>query len=169
LAEKKAVYWDSCVWITLINGDPGADRCQSVLEAAQAGELTIWTSSLALAEVYKFKCDGPKELALADDALFEEYIASEFVIEVQVDHDIAVMSRRLCRKYAPLKKPNDGVHLASAIISNVDEFHTFDKEDLLVLAGKILRSDGQVLKICEPPVAGFGRTAALGLAPPSPA
>jgi predicted nucleic acid-binding protein len=156
LADKKTVYWDSCVWITLINDDPEADRCQAVLEAAQRGDLTIWTSSLTLAEVYKFKCDGPRELSEANDLLFEQYISSDFVVEVQVDHQIAVMSRRLCRKYPPLKKPNDGIHLASAIVNNVDEFHTFDKDDLLSLAGRINRADGKMLNICKPPLPGIG-------------
>lgn len=166
MAEKKAVYWDSCVWITLINGGEGSARCQAILEAAQAGDLTIWSSSLVLAEVYKFKCDGPKELAEADDVLFESYMSSDFVIEVQVDHDVATQSRRLCRQYVPLKKPNDGIHLASAIINNLDEFHTFDHDDILVLDGRVRRADGKLLKICVPPAAQPGQTAAFELLPP---
>jgi predicted nucleic acid-binding protein len=89
LADAKTVYWDSCVWLRLVNDEPGADRCQLILDRAAAGELTIWTSSLTLAEVYKFKCEGPKALAIEQDALFEKYISSEFVVEVQVDHTVA--------------------------------------------------------------------------------
>lgn len=147
------MYWDSCVWLRLINEEPGADRCQAVLERAQRGELTIWTSSLTLAEVYKFKCDVPKSLAIEQDKIFEAYIASDFVVEVQVDHAIATLSRRLCRAHVPLKKPNDGIHLATAVLSNVDEFHTFDADDLLVLAGKVHRLDGSILEMCEPYIA----------------
>lgn len=154
MANKKTVYWDSCVWLRLINGEPGADRCQATLEAAQRGELEIWTSSLTLAEVYKFKCESVKSLAESQDELFERYIGSDFVVEVQVDHAIAVLSRRLCRKHAPLKKPNDGIHLASAVLNNLDEFHSFDSDDLLVLAGKVSREDGTMLKICEPAFPG---------------
>jgi predicted nucleic acid-binding protein len=154
LAEPKSVYWDSCVWLRLINGEPGADRCQAVLERAQRNELSIWTSSLTLAEVYKFKCDGPKALAIEQDQIFEAYISSDFVVEVQVDHAIATLSRRLCREHPPLKKPNDGVHLATAVISNVDEFHTFDADDLLVLSGKVRRQDGAILVMCEPYIVG---------------
>jgi predicted nucleic acid-binding protein len=150
LAKVKKVYWDSCVWLRLINQEQDHELCQSVLNAAMRGEVVIWTSSLTLAEVYKFKCDGPKSLAIEHDQLFEDYIASDFVIEVQVDHEIAVMSRRLCRSHAPLKKPNDGIHLASAVVNNIDEFHSFDQDDLLVLAGNVNRADGSILKMCKP-------------------
>lgn len=150
MAESKKIYWDSCVWLRLINSEPGADRCQSTLDAAQRGDLTIWTSSLTLAEVYKFKCDTSKGLTETQDEIFEKYIESDFVVEIQVDHAIAVLSRRLCRKHAPLKKPNDGIHLASAVLYNLDEFHSFDHDDLVVLAGSVLRQDGQPLIICEP-------------------
>lgn len=150
LAKVKTVYWDSCVWLRLINEEEDYESCQSVLNAAQRGEVQIWTSSLTLAEVYKFKCDVPKSLAVAQDEIFEAYIASDFVIEVQVDHEIAVMSRRLCRRHLPLKKPNDGIHLASAIVNNIDEFHTFDQDDLLILNGKVNRADGTELMMCKP-------------------
>lgn len=168
MADPKSVYWDSCVWLRLINGEAGADRCQSVLDRAKAGHLMIWTSSLTLAEVYKFKCDGPKALALDQDRLFEQYVESEFVVEVQVDHAIATLARRLCREHPPLKKPNDGVHLASAVLSNVDQFHTFDADDLLALAGKVNRADGTILTMCEPEGPAYGQTGALDLRAPLP-
>jgi predicted nucleic acid-binding protein len=161
LADAKTVYWDSCVWLRLINDEDGADRCQAVLESAQRGELTIWTSSLTLAEVYKFKCAGPRALAEEQDAIFEQYMAAEFVIQVQVDHAVGTLSRRLCRAHAPLKKPNDGIHLASAVLNNVDEFHTFDRDDLLPLAGMVKRANGTTLDICEPQGPPPGWTAAL--------
>jgi predicted nucleic acid-binding protein len=169
LANKLAVYWDSCVWLRLINGEPGADLCESILERAKHGEVAIWTSSLTLAEVFKFKCDGPKSLPQEQDELFEKYIDSEFVVEVQVDHAVATVSRRLCRKFGPpigpLKKPNDGVHLASAVINNLDEFHTFDADDLLKLDGKVLRQDGTLLKICLPHGPAIGQNLPLDLKP----
>lgn len=119
MADPTSLYWDSCVWLRLINEEPGADRCQAVLERAQRGEVSIWTSSLTLAEVYKFKCDGPKALAIDQDKIFEAYVSSDFVVEVQVDHATASLSRRLCRQHPPLKKPNDDIHLATAVMSNV--------------------------------------------------
>jgi predicted nucleic acid-binding protein len=153
LAEKKNVYWDSCVWLTLIKEELGYEACEYVIDEAKKGNIQIWTSSLTLAEVYKFKCDGvSKELEQTKDAAFEDYISQDFVTEVQVDHDIGVRARRLCRFHQVLKKPNDGIHLASALRENLDEFHTTDRVDLLPLNGSILNDNGSAIKICKPPV-----------------
>ena len=53
----------------------------------------------------------------------------------------------------PRLKPPDASHLASAIIANVDEMHTFDS-DLLDLDGKVQRTDGADLKKCKPSMGG---------------
>jgi hypothetical protein len=46
-------------------------------------------------------------------------------------------------------KPPDATHIASAIIANVDEMHTFD-EKILNLNGQIDKLDGNKLKIIKP-------------------
>jgi predicted nucleic acid-binding protein len=153
LAEIKNIYWDACIWIALINEEDGVvERCKYVIEEAQKQNIKIWTSSISLAEVFKKKCEG-KYVSLEDskDIEFEKYIEQEFLIEVQVDHDIGLLARRLLRKYPELKKPNDAIHLATAVISDLDEFHTIDGENLLRLNGQINRLDGKPLMICVPP------------------
>jgi predicted nucleic acid-binding protein len=153
LADKKNVYWDSCVWLTLIKEELGYETCEYVIEEAKKGHIQIWTSSLTLAEVYKFKCDNvTKELEEAKDAAFEDYLLQDYVTEVQVDHDIGVKARRLCRQHAFLKKPTDGIHLASALRENLDEFHTTDREDLLRLNGVVKNDNGSSIKLCTPSI-----------------
>lgn len=149
----RKVYWDACIWIGLINEEVGlVENCEFLIEQAKEGKIQIWTSSLTLAEVYKKKCDGETiELAEEDDRNFESYVSQEYFVEVQVDHDIGVLARQLLRRNSELKKPNDAIHLATAIIHNLDEFHTMDRENLLPLNGKIIRLDGTYLVICEPP------------------
>ena len=154
MTNSKKVYWDACVWLSLIN-EHEADRvarCQYVIEQAQAGSIEIWTSSISLAEVFKKKCEG-KNISLEEskDIDFEKYIEQEFLTEVQVDHDIGLLARRLLRKFPELKKPNDAIHLATAALSNLDELHTFDAENLIVLSGRIEKMDGSLLVICAPP------------------
>lgn len=151
--QIRKVYWDACIWIGLINKEVDlADSCAFLIEQAQEGKFQIWTSSLTLAEVYKKKCDGDIiELAEENDRDFESYVSKDYFVEVQVDHDIGVLARQLLRKHPELKKPNDAVHLATAIIYNLDEFHTIDGDDLLPLNGKITRRDGVNLVICKPP------------------
>ncbi|MBK8441165.1 MAG: PIN domain-containing protein [Rhodobacter sp.] len=104
---------------------------------AQRGECEIWTSAFTLAEVYKRKCDGVVVgLEEAYDEKFEDLIESEFVKKVSVDMDVGTVARRLLRKYPRIGKPQDAVHVASCLLENVDEFHTFDRDDLLALDGQ---------------------------------
>jgi len=112
------------------------------------------------------KCDGGnKALATAKDVDFEKFIEQDYIVEVQVDHDIGVLARRLCRQHLQLKKPNDGIHLASAVLHNLDEFHTFDNENILPLNGQIKRQDNKLLTICKPLPRPLPPQMALGLAP----
>lgn len=153
MADPQKIYWDSCVWISLINNEAGKARlCRGVIEEAEKGKVQLWTSSLTLAEVFKKKCDG-KTLSIeeAHDADFETFIEQEFLVEVQLDHDVGVLARRLLRKHPELKKPADAIHLASAVLNNIDELQTFDGENLLSLNGKVERRDGRPLVIRNPP------------------
>ena len=154
MTEIKKVYWDACVWLSLINEDEAGRvaRCNYIIEQAQAGSIQIWTSSISLAEVFKKKCEG-KNISLEEskDIDFEKYIEQEFLTEVQVDHDIGLLARRLLRKFPELKKPNDAIHLATAALNNIDELHTFDAENLITLTRRIEKMDGSLLVICAPP------------------
>jgi predicted nucleic acid-binding protein len=154
IKQKKKIYWDACVWIAIANQEIGkAERCQVILDHARQREFDIWTSSLTLAEVFKKKCDGTVVfLEDSKDLDFESFIAQDFLIEAQVDHDIGVLARRLLRQFPALKKPNDAIHLATAVMFNIDEFHTYDGENLLSLNGEVQRADGVALIICQPPV-----------------
>lgn len=150
----KKVYWDSCIWLGLINGEPGrVDNCEYLIEEATKGLVEIWTSSLTRAEVFKVKCPNDvKTLQEQKDRAFEEYLDQNFIVEVAVDRELGSLARVLMRKYSPpLNKPNDAIHLATALIHNLDEFNTYDREDLLRLDGKINKSNGDTMKICEVP------------------
>jgi predicted nucleic acid-binding protein len=156
LAEKKKVYWDACVWFALIKQEPGRlTNCSHVLDLAKRGEVEIWTSSLTLAEVFRKQCGVPTTPANGlpedKDLEFEAFVAQDFVVEVQVDHQIGIAARRLLRQHPKLRKPQDAIHLASALQHDLDEFHTFDADNLLGLDGLVRTRSGRSLKICEPP------------------
>lgn len=152
MADIKRIYWDSCVWIGLINEEPDkVELCKEVLRQAKAGEVEIWTSSLTLAEVFKRKCGvAAAGIDESSDRNFESYIQQEFLVEVQVDHDVGVTARRLLRAHPELKKPMDAIHLATAALNNVDEMHTFDGANLLSLDRKVSRADGSPLRVLVP-------------------
>lgn len=150
-AAKQSIYWDSCVWIRLINKEPGCADCEYCIEQARGGAVQIWTSSLALAEVFKTKIGPGKFIQLAEvnDQAFEDFIQQSFVTEVQVDHDVAVKAREMCRKYS--LRVNDAIHLASAVAYNIETIYTTDAKDLIALSGKVLTSSGKPILICLPP------------------
>ena len=56
------------------------------------------------------------------------------------------------RRHSECKKPSDAIHLATAILMNVDEMHSYDGSDLLGLNEKVARQDGEMLVICTPNV-----------------
>lgn len=155
MTKPTKVYWDSCVWLGLINEESDkVTHCKNQIEKARKGEVEIWTSSLTRAEVFKVKLPHgiTRQLMEEKDKAFEDFLDQDFVVEVALDAEIGGVARKLMRQYCPpLRKPNDAVHLASAITQNLDEFHTFDLDDLLPLDGKIQRSDGKFLKICKTP------------------
>lgn len=85
------------------------------------------------------------------DERFEDLIEQEYIVKIQVDMDVGTVARRLIRKYPKLGKPQDAIHVASALLENVDEIHTFDKDDLIALSGTLERFDKVKLKINPPP------------------
>lgn len=153
MADPKKVYWDTCVWISLINGERGRlPCCQYIIDEARARNLQIWTSAFTLAEVFKVVTDGKgASLSEVNDSVLEQYVEQDFVVIAQVDYDVGVQARRLLRKHPKLRKPSDAVHLATAVLYNLDEFHTYDEANLLALSGMIHRQDGTALTICKPP------------------
>jgi len=149
LAER--VYWDSCVWIGLLNEEPDkVDAAKWIIERGEAGEVEIWTSTITLAEVYKIR--GPAEADPEGDKKLDEFLSQPYVVHVQVDQDIAMEARRLLRAKLPgLRKPNDAIHLASAVWHDIEVLHTFDRDDLLPLNGLVKCRNGKPLTVCTPP------------------
>lgn len=147
-------YWDACIWITLIaeRRSVQGKACEHLFELARAGKCEIWTSSFCLAEVVKRKCDGQTVGLVGDqDVAFEDLIEQEYVKKVSVDVDVGKVARRLLRKFPQIGKPQDAVHIATCLLNNIDELHTFDREDMLGLDGQLEKLDRSRLKICAPP------------------
>lgn len=148
-------YWDACIWIELIT-QADADRvvrCRHVIDHARRGEAELWTSAFTLAEVWKKKCDtAAVGIQEGQDRAFEDYIESEFIKKINVDVDVGNLARRLLRLHPGLGKPQDAVHVASCLLANLDELHTFDGSDLLKFDGLLPRRDKVRLRICPPPL-----------------
>lgn len=149
---KRRVYWDSCTFLGLINQEPGkVNNCRVVWNEAESGRTAIYTSFFTFTEVYKARCEGPaKPLSDDQDKQIIQLLKQPWILPAVVDELIARAARTLMRTHAQCKKPSDAIHLATAISLKVDEMHTYDGSDLLVLDGKVLRADLVPLKICTP-------------------
>lgn len=153
MASPYKIYWDSCAWLGLANGEAGRKfQLKAVYGRARQGEIEIWTSAIAIVEANRLademgkpKPIPPGSLAVLDDLLFQP-----FVKLAAVDVEISRRARALLRETTRLSKKPDAIHLATAIFWNIPILHTYDGSDLLHLNGKIKCRDGTDLTICEP-------------------
>ena len=152
MPDPTKVYWDSCAWIGLVNGEPDKlPAVQAVYGHAQRGHIEIYTSTVAIVEVNRLASEmqmpkpiPPESIAKIDGLLFQH-----FVKLINVDQIVAKRARKLIRETPKLKKKPDAIHLASAIIWNIPLFHTYDNDDLLHLNGSISCLDGTVMDIVQ--------------------
>ena len=131
------VYWDSCVFIDRIQRTPSRiDLVESITKYAASGDtLKIVTSILAIVEVLQ----GPDASLPTETQAKEikEFFENDWIILRPVDRVIAEKAADLRRAYKAHKlKAADSVHLATPIHNNVAEFHTYDKDHLLILNGQ---------------------------------
>jgi hypothetical protein len=104
---------------------------------------------LELVEVNKY----PDANAQSTADKLKDFFENDYIIVVALDRNIGEIGRDLMRRQFPGLKPPDAAHVASALIANVEEMHTFDVR-LLNLDGKVSKLDGTPLKICKPAMGG---------------
>lgn len=147
------VYWDSCAWLGLLNGEEAKKRALGIIwEGARAGGFEIWTSTLSILEVRRLRAEEQEAKPLGPEKL--KIIAAFFrqpsVKLVPLALDIAEHARELVRTTDGLGKWQDAVHLASALRWDVTLFHTYDQTDLLHLSERLRCRNGDRLTICLP-------------------
>ena len=132
--KLRFVYWDSCVFLSYINADPGRiDILDAILDDTHKsnGESKIVTSMLTKVEVVRSTTEYTTRVLSVGveqkiDALWND-VAGIGLIEL---HDgIALHARTLMRQSMQqgwALKPPDAIHLASAQWLGVQELHTYD-------------------------------------------
>jgi predicted nucleic acid-binding protein len=130
-------YWDSCVFLSYINGIE--DRLQQIedvwAEIAEDDEKRIVTSAISVAEVAYLITE--KEQGRLDPNVETSINAMWYnpsVSLVEVSPPISFLARKLMRDVVPngwVLKPHDAIHLATAMwvhqnVGPVMEFHTYD-------------------------------------------
>lgn len=152
--SPKRISWDACAWIALIQKEKiregrkvVEDRyslARSVIDLANQGKIEVVTSGLSYAEV----CKNPPDEKGSDDKV-GPFFEHDYILVVAVDKTVGTLARHLMMAKHPGLKPPDAIHLATALVANVDEMHTFD-DRLLALDEKLIKLDGSALKICKP-------------------
>ena len=153
MAKPIRIYWDTCAFIGLLNGEADKQReLEIVYGLARSGKVELWTSTLSMIECRRLKVEEhlPKPLDEENDRKISEIFNQPFVKPIPLASDIAQISRGLWRKTVGLGKFQDAVLLASAVRWNVELMHTYDHDDLLHLSEKIECRNGKPLRICYP-------------------
>lgn len=116
-------YCDSGVFIGFLNQEPKEfSRCKSVLDAAESGQIKVFTSTFTMAEVVYIKNDR-----LSDEQkeeMIQRLFSNPWIIPIGFDRETAKINRYIVRKFKI--KPFDALHLATAIRMKVDYFDTTD-------------------------------------------
>lgn len=125
-------YWDSCIFIHLIQGnDPdGSGILNSLNEKAKRGQILVLTSTITLAEVVRPRHCDAKSLVPADKIVVVDSFKHEHIILQDVTQDIAARAREIQWEIGGLK-PIDALHLATAEAMKADSFDTYDQDSLI--------------------------------------
>ncbi len=155
MGKPRRVAWDACTWIATIIQEQAALRgggtedraalCNHTIELATQRSVEIVTSGLSLAEVCKDDKVRPE-----DSDVLSDFFRNEYILIVPVDRYVGTLARKYLQSGYPSLRPPDAIHLATAVIANATEFHTFDNA-LLRLDGFIPKEGGGTLVIRKPP------------------
>ena len=153
MAKPVKIYWDSCAWLGLLNGEEGKKRELAIVYTnARNGHYELWTSTLSIVEVRRFRIEESmqKPLSMENLTKIRDIFRQPFVKTIPLAVDIAEHATELVRTTVGLRKFQDAIHLASALRWNVSIMHTYDNDDLLHLTKSFLCRNGERLPICYP-------------------
>lgn len=127
-----AVYWDACVFLSVVNRIPERlPDLEAMMDAASKGDLRIYTSTLSKVEVAFAAGEQTKgTLDPAVEAQIDELWGTGSPVKMVEFHDVlASDARQLIRDALPKGwslRPADAIHLATAARHRVSEVHTYD-------------------------------------------
>lgn len=141
MADSSSVYMDTCCFIDVVKRAKGISietnqekdiwTAQQFLYAARDGEITIYTSSLTMAEFIGVRASkkDPMNIDAETQRLIGAIIGSgrSGVIPIQPDYFVIKAARDLAWVHGfSAVKPMDRMHLASALSVTCGEFLTTD-------------------------------------------
>lgn len=126
-------YWDSCNFISMITEDEAerAEICQRILDDGEAGKLVIITSTLTIAEVIHMR--GRPMLTDDEETTISNFFLHSYILLHDVTRIVAENARKLARQHG--LRPNDSIHLSTALLSDADVFETWNTNDFSRIQG----------------------------------
>ena len=163
---KPIIYWDTCIYLAWIKNevrkDNEMDGVEDVANKISKNHVRLISSEILFTEILEITLDDVAKKRLAD--LFKHRNCTRISVGPRVSQFASEI-----RSYYLQQKTLDGlttvttpdaIHLATAILYDASEFHTFDKLDkpgksrgLLTLNGNVA---GYPLVICKPPIPSKG-------------
>lgn len=153
MAKPVKLYWDSCAWLGLLNGESDKRReLEIVYGHAKQGRYELWTSTISMIECRRLGSESAQSRPLGDEneKVIADLFMQHFVKPIPLAVDIADEARKLWRLTPKLRPFQDAVHVASALRWNVEIMHTYDNDDLLHLSGQLHCRNGNPLAIIYP-------------------
>lgn len=138
--ESRLVYFESTVFLALVNGEPGrVDLCRAALSDAEAGHTRAITSAFTITEVIR-----PKGGVVSPEveAKIDAFFRHSWLHVAWVDRLVAEEARSLIRTFR--LKPPDAIHVATAKVHRADLLFTYDNAILAI------GNDIPGLTVCEP-------------------
>lgn len=153
MAKPVLIYWDTCAWIGLLNGESDKKRELGIVYGnARSGKCEIWTSTLSMIECryVQSEKDQPRPLDDENNKIISRMFRQPFVKPIPMSVDIVEDARGIWRNTKDMGSYQDAIHLSSALRWNVGTMHTYDRIDLLNQTEKFNCQNGQPLTICYP-------------------
>jgi predicted nucleic acid-binding protein len=128
-------YWDAATFLGWLSEESGkVSDCKPVIEAAEAGRVTLVTSAVTIVEVFWLK--GHKKVDASAARKIKAFFRHRWIVVREVDRFIAEAAQELL--WNKNVKPKDAIHLATALRQDVafDQFDTYDG-DLIKLSGTL--------------------------------
>lgn len=118
------IYWDACCFLAILNNEPEAAKCISILEEARDGAIALWVSPLTMAETVRPK-GSARPLPAEHREKVLAFFDNEYIRFVQIDREIARQSLEICWDYH--LQARDAIHLAAAHAAGCEFIETKDE------------------------------------------
>jgi predicted nucleic acid-binding protein len=126
-------YWDAGCFIAWLSMEEGRfDTCDSIITAADEGELEIVTSAFTITEVLFPK--GGVMIPAEHRTKVRNFLRKKCFVLVQVDRTVAELAQDLVWEKGI--RPKDAIHVASALRAGVYALETYD-EGLVKKNGRV--------------------------------